>query len=956
MVKSSTYVILLITLLAGATRSASSTGSAPTFFTNNNKSARQRVLRGYKKKNDEGGKKADGGGRKTARNEPKQSKPKGGQAREGGKTNRDRNRSSSDRSSDNDNSKAKVQGQKRQYEPHYNYFSEACQSELISDVINGGIIQHKEYSAFVYGFCRKSSQKGPQCSQHKENEGFHGMTNDLKLMYIKSFCPEDVDGQVSCLHGMNDRGREYEFKDEMVRLCKDLESLMYKNELLVKDKPAEEEFFTHQQLGGTHSQPGGDLLQHQDNHGGQQDTVSGYEAIGSYQSNQNNADKNDFTVSFVGQTDSAQEAPKIPATPSPTTRRPTRSPTPRPTPKRGPPRENDEAPAPPPLQPPPWEQPTNTNAQDNGPYGNYGILEDTDAHRGTGNPFPTPAPTPRPPLMVVDKWGNPILPDDKLGQETDINVVKNKKDKDGITAGGIVAIILIVILAMTIVVSGYLLCRKWHRLHHSHSQRGGGRFIDRGIPGIFFMNMRKIKPTDGLTTVAESATHDKTYLEEEEQGRSREGSIGSEEIDFHGPLFDSWPAVAPVTVDEQESLPEEDDDQLIDTSSPQPNYDNNDNEEYDEDQTDSPSTFTSSLLSSFFSRAKRGQAEAEAPSTDNAVDEIQRAINDAQWQEVYYLASKMASGGNIDTNENLQSALVKSSNESQPQQPPDRSHLKPEDAARADQLDVSMAAGDFITLAARAAVFAALQSANNPVPTSISFSQGDEDGTGNAEDCLERAQKALEELEKAEAERLARQQAAAELESVAERTEFTSTENDDKDEDTFEYSYPKDDYSDFTPTSNAAEDDSSSCNTSRVSSRREIPIGPTYPGGPPAPLMYPATPTLQNPSPPMPACVEEVESDSDSDSDSSSDSLHLDDDDQSDSSATRSSLPGPPSIAMSNQSTIPTKASVRGTVPFATIEDTARGPFQRDFDDEFGISHMIIPQGDAMDQSPKSDL
>jgi len=51
-------------------------------------------------------------------------------------------------------------------------------------------------------------------------------------MYVKAFCPEDVEGQVSCLHGINDRGRDYEFSDELEQLCRDLEKLMVKNEFL----------------------------------------------------------------------------------------------------------------------------------------------------------------------------------------------------------------------------------------------------------------------------------------------------------------------------------------------------------------------------------------------------------------------------------------------------------------------------------------------------------------------------------------------------------------------------------------------------------------------------------------------------------------------------------------------------------------------------------------------------
>ena len=61
-----------------------------------------------------------------------------------------------------------------------------------------------------------------------------GLMPIQELMYIKSFCPTDVDGQVACLHGINERGREYEFHDELQRMCQDLERLMIKDDLLVE--------------------------------------------------------------------------------------------------------------------------------------------------------------------------------------------------------------------------------------------------------------------------------------------------------------------------------------------------------------------------------------------------------------------------------------------------------------------------------------------------------------------------------------------------------------------------------------------------------------------------------------------------------------------------------------------------------------------------------------------------
>jgi hypothetical protein len=119
----------------------------------------------------------------------------------------------------------------RQYD-EYNYFVEACQEELLADVINGGIIQHSQYTSFIYGYCRGSDMEGKKCSKDAQDKGFDHLPNDMKLMYIKIFCPTDVEGQMSCLHGINDRGREYEFHEELDRMCQDLEKLMIKNDIL----------------------------------------------------------------------------------------------------------------------------------------------------------------------------------------------------------------------------------------------------------------------------------------------------------------------------------------------------------------------------------------------------------------------------------------------------------------------------------------------------------------------------------------------------------------------------------------------------------------------------------------------------------------------------------------------------------------------------------------------------
>jgi len=125
----------------------------------------------------------------------------------------------------------KVANRNRIYQD-YNYFVEACQEELVADVINGGIVQQIQYNDFIYGYCRESTTRGKECQKQRQEKGFTNLPNDMKLMYVKAFCPEDVEGQVSCLHGINDRGRDYEFSDELEQLCRDLEKLMVKNEFL----------------------------------------------------------------------------------------------------------------------------------------------------------------------------------------------------------------------------------------------------------------------------------------------------------------------------------------------------------------------------------------------------------------------------------------------------------------------------------------------------------------------------------------------------------------------------------------------------------------------------------------------------------------------------------------------------------------------------------------------------
>lgn len=123
---------------------------------------------------------------------------------------------------------------KTKFYNEYSYFVEACQEELVADVINGGIIQHRQFTDFVYGYCRESDNEGDSCTKDQEHLGFDHLPNEIKLLYIKSFCPVDVEGQVECLHGINDRGRTYEVHDEIEALCGDLERSMVHTDLLTK--------------------------------------------------------------------------------------------------------------------------------------------------------------------------------------------------------------------------------------------------------------------------------------------------------------------------------------------------------------------------------------------------------------------------------------------------------------------------------------------------------------------------------------------------------------------------------------------------------------------------------------------------------------------------------------------------------------------------------------------------
>ena len=123
-------------------------------------------------------------------------------------------------------------GKKKHLYQEYSYFVEACQEELVADVINGGIIQHHQFTDFVYGYCLESDNEGKACTKQQEALGFDQLPNEIKLLYIKSFCPTDVEGQVECLHGINDRGRTYEVHEEVEALCGDLERSMVHTGLL----------------------------------------------------------------------------------------------------------------------------------------------------------------------------------------------------------------------------------------------------------------------------------------------------------------------------------------------------------------------------------------------------------------------------------------------------------------------------------------------------------------------------------------------------------------------------------------------------------------------------------------------------------------------------------------------------------------------------------------------------
>jgi len=538
----------------------------------------------------------------------------------------------------------------------------------------------------------------------------------------------------------------------------------------------------------------------------------------------------------------------------------------------------------------------------------------------TGPPTEQPKPIPPPGLVVVDDNGQPVpvgAYSGATGTTTDSAESGSESESESMSAGSKVAIFLISLLSLSIATVSVLLVRKHQLRNHRHMN------IRRDF---FFMCMRRLsfgKPTDH--------TYDKddTLVE-------NNGSIGSEEIEFNGPLFDSWPGVCPLG--DKMNRYEDSDGDSSDGTFDKGGLDKDEAETQSSAHTssqDEPSTYKSSLLSSFFSKsaAFRKGEDGQLVPAENAIDEIKRAINEAQWQEVYYLASKMASEGNIDNNENLQSALVRT-NESGGDyaSPTARAHLRPDEASKAAQLDVSLAVGDWITLAARAAVFAALESATNPVPSSISFKPGQE----GADECLARARAALQEAQKAAK---ARQEESRPMSSPMEVDDGVDVEEteadtvvfvnaDDASEDADSSRHPREDDGDSRDPREDEEDDDDDDSVVSNSSPKDyndeesIDTNPLDPEGP-----------------------------SDETSVASEVSVTgFEDCDNEDASSTQSGVPGPPSIALSNQSTIASAPSTSEEVPFSTFAEGARGPFRRDF--ASGISQPM-EQKDDKEMSPK---
>ena len=502
--------------------------------------------------------------------------------------------------------------------------------------------------------------------------------------------------------------------------------------------------------------------------------------------------------------------------------------------------QEDDARTPPPT-PRPTPRPTRapSPAEDTAyDHGNVGAV--TPRPTSGSNADNTPAPgewnTNRPERTLPPYAVNPVNPNNNNDDaprptlplmELNDSAARSPGDQ-GMSKGGIIGIIIVAFVGALVVLGLLVLRQRNIQRNRNHPIARDFYFLKTlcAIRKPFFAKGDKLKEDHQESTLCEN-----------------DRSVSSGEIDFtDAPLFGTWPLT-----DNDQNLGKP---RSSDTLS-RDHLDQDLEEKEDGNGSYNPSTCKSNLLHSFFSRTAVNKDKAGAAMTpaENAIDEIKRAISNAQWQDVYYLASKMAAEGNIDTEENLQSALV-TSNENVVGgdyllSRKKRAHLNSEEAQKAAQLDASLQEGDWITLAARAAVFAALEEADNPVPSSITI-PGE-----SAEECLANAKAALEEAKKACAER-------------------------------------------YQQKMNVDADDCSATKEEEVE--------------------------------------EEVESsDSDAIENESEDESDNGESEDSDTSSSNKNLPGPPTLAESTNSTIPTESSQGGEVPFTSLGDGARGPFLRDF-------------------------
>lgn len=696
----------------------------------------------------------------------------------------------------------------------YDYFVEACDKELVADVLNGGIIKQNQFTDFVYGYCSTSSDRGPSCDKKIQDQGFDALPDGVKLFYIKSFCPTDMEGQVACLYGMNDRGRTYQSQSDLDQLCYTLEDQLVQNGLLNTPGKQYRAIILSLQIIQkasliSFSAPFLSVHAPGDDDGNVDDTIQKQDDDQSGRDPQGNllgpANGYGGQVGFGTPTQTPTSAP-LPATFPPVqtannvgniggvTPRPTSAP--RITPAPG-----------------SWTSPVSHTPP---PY--------------TNKEF-TPSPggkSTQAPVNVL------ILNDSKGGNSSG----SNRKAK----VGGIVGAVMVALVGAAIVVA-LLMIRNFRRSSRSNDP----------ITRAFFFVGAKLKGKGAKETNSDRGD---TMCDN--------GTIASEEITFQDKaLFESWP------------LTEEDKKLGKPRSSDTLSRDHLD--ENMDDEAVRATYSPSNLLQTFFSRsAKKGKDGRELLLTpaENAIDEIKRAISFAEWQDVYYLASKMAAEGNIDSEENLRSALVKCNDDGGDYVlASERAHLSAEDAKKAAQLDVSLRVGDWITLAARAAVFAALEGATHPVPSSISVPEDE-----TAEICLAKVKASLEEAKRASAELYARQGPPEEDENKSEN------EDDNDGWDSCDDSVPK---------------SVVHCGDEEIENKSEAP---------------------------------------------------KEDWNDTDTETTRSNLPGPPSVAMSANSTIPTEASNAGDVKNTSISDSTRGPFLRDF--STGTSR---PMDEEQQESPIDD-